>query len=310
MKDFLDYASDRYYSGSPVISDEEFDELAAKYNYTRVGSRVIDGISHQIPMWSLKKVYLEKDTLPFFSNNTVDTPKLDGAAISLLYVKGKLVIALTRGNGKKGNDITDKIRLKVPNFIDDYSTLEFIQVTGEIVAPKSIPRARNYAAGALNLKSVEEFSSRDLCFIAYGLEPYSFDTYLDNMRSLHNYGFNTVVDCDWEQYPQDGRVIRLNSNEEFLAAGYTSSHPKGAYAIKKEQKGLVTTLLDVVWQVGRTGVVSPVAILDPIEIDGATIRKATLHNIKYIRDLGLFIGAKVEVIRAGHIIPRVVGLAK
>ena len=89
--------------------------------------------------------------------------------------------------------------------------------------------------------------------------------------------------------------------------GYTSHHPKGAFAVKEEQKPIVTTLREVSWQLGKSGVVSPVGHFDPIEIGGATIRKATLHNIEYIRSLGLQIDCKIGVIRSGEIIPRIVG---
>ncbi|MBT5638227.1 MAG: DNA ligase, partial [Candidatus Peribacter sp.] len=86
-----------------------------------------------------------------------------------------------------------------------------------------------------------------------------------------------------------------------------SKHPRGAFALKEQAEGVETTLIDVVWQLGKSGVVSPVAILDPIEIGGATVSRATLHNIEYIRDLNLEIGCRVSVIRSGEIIPRIIG---
>lgn len=89
--------------------------------------------------------------------------------------------------------------------------------------------------------------------------------------------------------------------------GYTAKHPRGAFALKEVKAGVVTTLRDVVWQLGKSGVVSPVAILDPIVIGEATVSRATLHNIQYIRELNLEIGCQVEVIRSGEIIPRIVG---
>ena len=88
--------------------------------------------------------------------------------------------------------------------------------------------------------------------------------------------------------------------------GYTAHHPRGAFALKEQKEGVITELLDVVWQVGKSGVVSPVAILDPVEVEGAIVGRATLHNIEYIRSLDLEIGCKVEVIRSGDIIPRIV----
>ena len=123
-------------------------------------------------------------------------------------------------------------------------------------------------------------------------------------------GFNTVLQSDWAQFPHDGTVWRLNENENFRRLGYTSHHPRGAFALKEQKKGVTTTLLDVEWQVGKSGVVSPVAILEPCVIGEATVSRATLHNKSYIEELGLYIGCEVEVIRSGEIIPRIVGLAE
>jgi DNA ligase (NAD+) len=181
-----------------------------------------------------------------------------------------------------------------------------LQITGEVVAPKEIPNARNYAAGALNLKSLDEFYSRNVDFVAYSVSPCIFDTWLGDMSVLHSFGFETVLSADCDKYPQDGIVVRVNDNEKFSQMGHTSHHPRGAYALKVRQEGVVTTLEDVVWQVGKSGVVSPVGLLTPVNIGGATVSRATLHNIAYIRELNLEIGCQVEVIRAGEIIPRVV----
>lgn len=306
MKDFLDYASKKYHEGQPVISDAEFDALAEQHNYERVGAEVgRHGIPHHFPMWSLKKHYVgENEPVP--DDNWVETPKLDGAAISILYIGGKLVMALTRGDGKRGEDITEKVKLIAPDYVAGSSKVA--QITGEVVARKEIPNARNYAAGALNLKDIEEFKKRELKFIAYGIqaEDLFFKSYTDSMRWLQEDGFKTVIDSDWEEYPQDGRVFRLNKTADYEDAGFTSSHPRGAYALKERSEGLRTVLRRVDWQVGRSGVVSPVAILDPVVIGGATVTRATLHNMKYIQELGLDIDCVVEVIRSGEIIPRVV----
>ena len=304
MKDFLDFASNRYYSGNPVITDDEFDRLADKYDYKSVGA-VLGDTPHTYPMWSLQKYYIGED-VP--TGNFFNSSKLDGAAIALYYLDGILVQALTRGNGKKGQDITDKARLLkgVLQRINFGSQYQIIQITGEVVAPREIPNARNYAAGALNLKDLEEFSNRDIEFIAYGVYPYQRNLYSETLELLEDNGFYTVANKDYiNKFPQDGEVYRENDNQKFESLGYTSKHPRGAFALKQNKEGTVTTLLDVTWQVGRTGVVSPVAILKPVDIDGAVVGKATLHNIKYINDLNLEIGCKVRVLRAGEIIPRV-----
>ena len=202
-------------------------------------------------------------------------------------------------------DITNHIETLVPQYLKD-SVQNITQITGEVVAPKTIKNARNYAAGALNLKSTDEFRQRQLRFIAYGLQESWNEEWTDDMTFLSDSGFDTVTMSSWTQYPDDGVVFRINSHKEFNSRGYTSHHPRGAYALKQIQAGVETTLLDVVWNVGKSGVVAPVAHLEPVEIDGAMVSKATLHNMRYISDLDLEIGCQVEVIRSGEIIPRIV----
>lgn len=308
MKAFLDYASAKYYAGEPIISDEEFDKLAEYHGYESVGAPVVgDRIAHAFPMWSLQKCY-DDEPLINLEGEVVVTPKLDGAAIALYYVEGRLSLALTRGDGKEGLDITEKMATIVPTRLEPHPP-SFIQVTGEIVAPKTIENARNYAAGALNLKSVEEFTSRDLTFVAYGVSPNINQLWSNDMLSLHMFGFNTVntMSKDFlDRFPQDGEVYRLDNYDKFKSLGYTSKYPRGAFALKERKGGVITKLLDVEWQVGRSGVVSPVAILEPVVIGEATVSRATLHNIKYIRELDLDYDCLVEVLRAGEIIPRVV----
>ena len=305
MKAFLDYASAKYYAGEPIISDEEFDKLAEYHGYESVGASVVgDRIAHAFPMWSLQKCY-DDEPLTALPGFTVTTPKIDGAAVALYYAYGTLALALTRGDGKEGLDITEKMKQLVPNQLPNVVT-PLLQITGEVAAPSIIENARNYAAGALNLKSLEEFSSRQITFIAYGMKPYKYDCWSQDMGFLHDLDFNTVLDNEWEDYPQDGKVYRLDDYDKFDALGYTSKHPRGAFALKERKGGVITKLLDVEWSVGRSGVVSPVAILEPVVIGEATVARATLHNIKYIRELDLDYGCLVEVLRAGEIIPRVV----
>lgn len=311
MKAFLDYASAKYYAGEPIISDEEFDKLAEYHGYESVGAPVVgDRVAHAFPMWSLQKCY-DDEPLISLRGATATTRKLDGAAVANYYAYGKHFLSLTRGDGKEGLDITDKMRTLVPQEIPHSSMHDaLVQITGEVVAPKSIDNARNYAAGALNLKSVEEFQTRDLAFIAYAVTPNMYDTWTEDMEKLALVGgFKTVFTCSpsyLDQFPQDGLVFRMNEYSRFNEAGYTAKHPRGAFAFKERKGGVITKLLDVEWQVGRSGVVSPVAILEPVVIGEATVARATLHNIKYIRELGLELGCLVEVIRAGEIIPRVV----
>ena len=126
------------------------------------------------------------------------------------------------------------------------------------------------------------------------------------MDRLAQEGFDVITHFDATGYPTDGEVFRVDNYDAFYRMGYTAHHPRGAFALKEQKDGVTTELLDVVWQVGKSGVVSPVAILKPVEVGDALVSRATLHNIEYIRSLHLEIGCQVEVIRSGEIIPRIV----
>lgn len=310
LKEVLQQAATDYYNGNPTMSDTAFDRLSEVAGYEEVGTSSSDNrVPHMYQMYSLQKVFSNevstKDPFNNYKGTVIVSPKLDGAAVSLLYVEGQFLRALTRGDGKKGLDITNHIETLVPQYLKD-SVQNITQITGEVVAPKTIKNARNYAAGALNLKSTDEFRQRQLRFIAYGLQESWNEEWTDDMTFLSDSGFDTVTVSNWTQYPDDGVVFRINSHKEFNSRGHTSHHPRGAYALKQIQAGVETTLLDVVWNVGKSGVVAPVAHLEPVEIDGAMVSKATLHNMRYISDLDLEIGCQVEVIRSGEIIPRIV----
>ena len=309
-KEVLQQAATDYYNGNPTMSDTAFDRLSEIAGYEEVGTSSSDNrVPHMYQMYSLQKVFSNevstKDPFNNYKGTVIVSPKLDGAAVSLLYVEGQFLRALTRGDGKKGLDITSHVETLVPQYLKD-SVQNITQITGEVVAPKTIKNARNYAAGALNLKSTDEFRQRQLRFIAYGLQESWNEEWTDDMTFLSDSGFDTVTVSNWTQYPDDGVVFRINSHKEFNSRGHTSHHPRGAYALKQIQAGVETTLLDVVWNVGKSGVVAPVAHLEPVEIDGAMVSKATLHNMRYISDLDLEIGCQVEVIRSGEIIPRIV----
>lgn len=303
MREFLEKASVAYYSGYPLISDAEFDALSAKYGYNAVGHAVTDGIPHLHKMYSLQKVF-SIDDIPTPNSKYICTPKLDGAAVSLTYINGHLALGLTRGDGNLGRDITDKLELLVPNNV---SFKGEVFITGEVVCPSNVTNARNVAAGSLNLKDLEEFRARPLTFVAYDVQGVEYDFYTEALSLLAQEGFNAVDTFDYQNYPTDGMVYRINSRKSFIKMGYTAHHPRGAFALKEQKEGVHTELLDVVWQVGKSGVVSPVAILSPVEVEGAIVSRATLHNIEYIRSLDLEIGCMVEVIRSGEIIPRILG---
>ncbi len=309
LETLLNQARFSYYNGKPIMSDEAYDKLEEQLGVaTKVGHDIIKGARypHAFPMYSLQKSYSALENPNYGSEPVTVTPKLDGAAVSLQYIRGRLSLALTRGDGKEGLDITDNMRFLIPRILLPCMGKPIIQITGEVVAPASIKNSRNYAAGALSLHDVIEFQNRDLTFVAYGIQPYPTDDFIEDMNFLNHCGFETIIDSDYPMFPQDGNVWRIINNAAFEKLGYTSHHPRGAFASKKKQEGVVTELIDVVWQVGKSGNVSPVAILDPIDIDGARVARATLHNIGIIEELGLEIGCMVEVVRAGEIIPQVV----
>jgi DNA ligase (NAD+) len=267
-------------------------------------------------MYSLNKHYPEKDGQHELERRagTVRTPKLDGSATSLLFDQAELLMGLTRGDGKKGKPITDKVSKLLPEICAwDAKRLGVYQVTGEVVASIDIENSRNAAAGCLNLKEGFERRAEEigLTFVAYDVvfsEPVrGMQTYTDKLKLLQALGFETILTVDSSKYPTDGEVIRIDNLEEFYQLGYTDKFPRGAIALKTVTETQETTLLDVVWQTGSSGRITPVALLEPVELGGATVSRATLNNIAFIRALDLNIGDTVQVIRSGEIIPKIVG---
>lgn len=307
LTQFLDTASRHYYAGTPIISDEQFDRLAESCGYSKVGAKQHEDVErHYFAMYSLQKWYEDEDVANPLQGekNVVMTPKLDGAAISVLYIDGVFVRALTRGDGKEGRDVTTKVTRLVPNQIDHTGVL---QITGEVCAPAHVENSRNYAAGSLNLGSVEEFSTRSVEFFAYQATPNITPSYTVDLKTLKSWGFNTVFDNNLHQiYPTDGVVYRVDNNERFYELGFTAKHPRGAYAKKERSECVETVLLDVEWQVGKSGKVTPVAILEPVMVGDAQVSRATLNNPGFIEALDLQIGDRVAIRRSGEIIPQIV----
>lgn len=310
IKEYLELCSNKYYNGTPIISDEHFDVLSNYYGFTDIGTKESGNtVKHYSRLYSLNKYYEDSNT-----NNPLSgikdisyTPKLDGAAISILYYKNLLVRVLTRGDGIEGKDITDKFLNTniIPKTIN--TSHQYLQITGEIVSPKHIENSRNYAAGSLNLKSVDDFRTRAVSFFAYEVFPTVFSTFDKDMEFLSSNGFNTVKDSDIDKiYPTDGIVYRVNNHEAAQKMGYTSHHPRFAYARKERQEVVETTILGVEWNTGRTGLVTPVAILAPVMVQDKEVSRATLHNPSFIETLDVCIGDTVAIRLAGMIIPEVV----
>ena len=304
-----------YYEGTPLISDAEYDYLVSinPEAESSIGPR--GDVPHLYKMYSLQKYYPGRgDTLPNNLKDYVETPKLDGNAVELVYFEGNLVKATTRGDGDYGNDITEKMELIVGEYLS--LTDNLVQITGEVVATRDVPNARNLAAGALNTKDMDEFWLRvrelGLVFVAYGIKPSNNDYYHQDLIDLHDEflvpNSTKVLEFIKEgNIKTDGTVYRLNNNKDFLSQGYTAKFPRGAFAVKIDAEYVTTKLLDVSWETGRSGKVTPTAILEPVNIDGATIQRATLNNVAFIEAMDLSIGDTVHVIRSGDIIPQIVG---
>lgn len=314
IEKLIKYHQNLYDKGTPEISDEEYNALVTYHDAEKD-----IGPTGDIPlvkqMYSLQKVYpVRGDKIPTVcqGKELIESPKYDGNAIELVYINGILARATTRGDGTKGQDVTAKARLlPIPHFI--WANKGIVQITGEVVATKASPNARNIVSGKLvTEKDLNEakrvFIEHEVVFIAYGVSPSMNDTYKADMACLDLYGFDVAVNRPYEGHaPTDGQVFRVNDNKTFEQLGFTSKFPRGAYAVKQDEPPVETTLLDVIWQVGASGKVTPVAILEPVDVKGTTISRATLNNISFIESLGIEIGSRVALIRAGDIIPKIVG---
>ena len=312
MHSILEYHQKLYEQGQPLLSDMEYDRLEGYIKELKgIGMATGNTLQHAYQMYSLKKYY-EGDNFPDWvkdNRNVATTPKLDGAAISCYYSIGQLTHVLKRGDGIMGEDCTKHIVCHnlVPQYIQD---LNIKCVMGEVVLPKTHENARNKAAGILSRK--EQTSEPDLRFFAYGVRPYIHDTYYEDLKQLFHYGFMTV-DMPAKDSPTifdtDGMVYRINNYKEFDKQGYTDKYPRGAFALKEKEQFETkeTKILEVVWDVGKGGKVTPVAIFEPIELEGATIQRATLHNAEFMEELNLSEGDTLLVTRSGGIIPKILG---
>lgn len=306
-----------YYDlSAPEVSDAEFDKLYeqlelveekqgwADYDSptSKIGGKQ-GKIKHPYKLYSLRKVYEQSEVDTDF---TVSTPKIDGTNITLVYRFGKLKLALTRGNGEAGDNVTHLVKTikNIPQtLVTEY---EEVVVNGECVTDNDVDNFRNYVSGALGLKDPEEFKTRNIAFIAHDWLGVWLN-YTKRMDILKNAGFTTVFSDAANDYPKDGVVYRIDSYSESVKRGYTAKYPKFAVALKPRGALTATTkLLDVEWEIGRTGTVNPTGVIEPVILDDATISRVTLHNLSIIEEHNLGLGDIIEVERAGGVIPKFV----
>jgi len=315
LKELIQKHNQAYYDNSAsVISDSEYDQLYDKLEAmekaqgwrdhdspTNIVGGAAGKVTHPYKLYSLRKVYNLEEVDKFM---TIKLPKIDGANLSLIYKRGKLRTALTRGNGEQGTDVSHLVEFlkgapaKIETHYDE------IVINGECVTDNEVDNYRNYVSGALGLDSPAEFAQRNIKFIAHDWLGININ-YTARIKVLQYMGFHTVLDPESWDYPQDGVVYRTDSWEQEQQLGWTSKYPKFAVALKeREAETAVTTLLGVEWTIGRTGTVNPTGIIEPVVLDDAKLSRVTLHNIGIIEEHNLGLGDQILIERAGGVIPK------
>ena len=309
-----------YYEDSPT----------QRINYQTVNK--LNKVKHSHPMLSLDKTKDINVIKSFIGNKEYITmAKMDGLTCSLTYENGKLIKAETRGNGIIGEDILHNA-LQVKNIPNRINYNNRLVVDGEIICTydnfkyfeSEYKNPRNFASGSIRLLDSKESAMRRLTFVAWDLiKGFADNDFLSTrLIELRNLGFTIVPfycnreimegielvekDCLSLGYPIDGMVFKYDLVEEYKKAGCTDHHFKGGLAYKFYDEEYETTLEDIEWTMGRTGQLTPVAILTPIEIDGTEVSRASLHNISIIKELGIsHYNCRVSVYKANQIIPQI-----
>lgn len=364
-----------YILSKPEISDFEFDKLLKELNdleekypefddpnspTKRVGSDLtgeFTQIQHKYQMLSLANTYSDEEIKDFDARvfkGIGETPeyvcelKYDGTAIGLTYRNGRLVHAVTRGDGVVGDDVTSNVRTikTIPLVLQGKDFPEEFEIRGEIFMPRKVfddinaqreeegdvpfANPRNAASGTLKLLDPTVVAQRKLdCFLYFILgENLPYNTHFENLNKAKEWGFKIPENnklCKnveevlafirkWDNdrkklpYDTDGVVIKVNSYQQQKVLGFTAKTPRWAIAYKYKAEQVNTELLSVDFQVGRTGAITPVANLKPIKLAGSTVKRASLHNADQIELLDIRIGDIVQVEKGGEIIPKIVGV--
>ena len=301
-------------------------------------------VKHEKPMLSLDKTKNIDDIVKFFHGKMfVCMFKMDGLTIALTYENGQLIKAETRGNGYIGEDVTHNAKV-IKNIPQTINYKEKLIVYGEIICrkddfeefKKDYKNPRNFAAGSIRLLSSEECAKRKLSFIAWdSTKP--INLFFGKLEDLFCEGFEVVpyrlginvksvfnemedIDpnnlesfvYDHDVYPTDGYVFKFNDVEYGLKQGYTDHHFKNAIALKLYDETYETKLKNIEWTMGRTGVLTPVAIFEPLDIDGSTVERASLHNVSIMTELlgeCPYIDEPIEIAKMNQIIPQVAAAA-
>ena len=365
-----------YVENQPVISDQDFDymmheleslEKAHPEMYDpnsptqRVGSDLMGGfqsVAHRYPMLSLANTYNQQEVADWYDSvkrglegedfEVCCEMKYDGLSISLTYEDGRLVRAVTRGDGVRGDDVTANVRTirSIPLVLTGSTYPASFEIRGEILMPWDVfnhlnaerekaeeplfANPRNAASGTLKSLSSALVASRQLDAYLYyiiGEELPSTGHYENlekasqwgfkiskGMKKVHSldeiYDFIDYWDTERKNLPvaTDGIVLKVNSLRQQRALGFTAKSPRWAIAYKFKAERERTRLINVTFQVGRTGAVTPVANMEPVQLAGTTVKRATLNNEDFIRSFDLHIGDYVYVEKGGEIIPKIVGV--
>ncbi|WP_304232927.1 NAD-dependent DNA ligase LigA [Phocaeicola plebeius] len=366
-----------YILNAPTISDQEFDrlmrelqDLEAKHpeHYdenspsVRVGSdlnKEFRQVEHRYPMLSLGNTYSETEVREFYErvrkalNEDFEICcelKFDGTSISLTYEDGRLVQAVTRGDGVRGDDVTDNVKTirSIPLRLSGEGYPRRFEIRGEILMPWTVfeelnrereqreeplfANPRNAASGTLKSQNSAVVASRKLDAYLYYLlgEELPHDGHYENLQEAARWGFKVSShmrkartleevfdfinywDLERKNLPvaTDGIVLKVNSQRQQRNLGFTAKSPRWAIAYKFQAEQACTKLLKVTYQVGRTGAVTPVANLEPVQLSGTVVKRASLHNADIIESLDLHLGDMVYVEKGGEIIPKITGVDK